>query len=55
MEVGNPLSESKITKLFTPSKNNENYIKARESTTIEYKESYNYDSMAQYDKVRIMV
>ncbi len=29
MEVGNPLSESKITKLFTPSKNNENYIKSK--------------------------
>lgn len=50
MEVENPLSEFKITKLFTPSKNNENYIKARESTTIEYKESYNHGSMAQYFK-----
>lgn len=50
MEVENPLSEFKITKLFTPSKNNENYIKARESTTIEYKESYNHGSMAQYLK-----
>lgn len=50
MEAEKPLSEFKITKLFTPSKNNENYIKARESTTIEYKESYNHGSMAQYFK-----
>lgn len=50
MKAENPLSESKIQKLFTPNPQNKNYIKARESTTIEYKESYNHGSMAQYFK-----
>lgn len=50
MKAENPLSESKIQKLFTPNPQNINHIKARESTTIEYKESYNHGSMAQYFK-----
>ena len=50
MKAENPLSESKIQKLFTPNPQNVNHIKARESTTIEYKESYNHGSMAQYFK-----
>lgn len=50
MKAENPLSEFKIQKLFTPNPQNKNYIKARESTTIEYKESYNHGSMAQYFK-----
>ena len=50
MKAENPLSEFKIQKLFTPNPQNINYIKARESTTIEYKESYNHGSMAQYFK-----
>ena len=33
------LSESVLTKLFTPSKSNSDYIHGRESTTIEYKEA----------------
>ncbi|NLZ36494.1 MAG: ATP-binding protein [Clostridiales bacterium] len=44
------LSESVLTKLFTPNKSNPNYIHGRESTTIEYKESYNHGSMARYFK-----
>lgn len=46
----NALSKSELTKLFTPSKSNPNYIHGRESTTVEYKESYNNGSMAQYFK-----
>ena len=44
------LSESVLTKLFTPSKSNLDYIHGRESTSIEYKESYNHSGMAQYFK-----
>lgn len=46
----NVLSESELTKLFKPSKTNSDYIHGRESTTIEYKESYNHGGMAQYFK-----
>lgn len=44
------LSESELTKLFRPSKSNPEYIHGRESTTIEYKQSYNHGGMAQYFK-----
>ena len=48
------LSESVLTKLFTPSKSNSDYIHGRESTTIEYKESYNHSGMAQYFKTMVV-
>lgn len=44
------LSESVLTNIFTPNKSNNEYIYGRESTTIEYKESYSNGSMAQYFK-----
>ena len=50
MDKEKPLSEVRLTQIFTPSKNNENYIKARESTILEYKESYNHAAMAIYFK-----
>ena len=44
------LSSSELTKILTPSKKNPEYIHAREGKTIEFKESYNHGSMAQYFK-----
>jgi predicted HTH transcriptional regulator len=44
------LSEAEITKLFKPIPDQPDRIYGREGKSIEYKQSYNHGSMAQYFK-----
>lgn len=48
--IKDPMSNNELMKIFRISSRNPARIVTRESTTIEFKESYNNSSMAQYFK-----